>query len=154
MCVGKHGSLGICVQETWYLEKYSRFHMHLKIAYCITVCTKTLREWFMQSFSTNYNAICNFWTQVKSAVYHCDTTMQRKPLRGRYDQIETFRCQQRWMEHKGEHWPASPWRIHCMYCGMPHKAPLRLKRHRTVKTSWCCTTSKKLGTMQLQLPHQ
>jgi len=32
-------------------------------------------------------------------------------------QINTFHCQQRWMEQRRT--LVSPWRMHCMYCGMP-----------------------------------
>jgi len=32
--------------------------------------------------------------------------------------INTFFCQQKWMEHKRREL-VSPWRMHCTYCGMP-----------------------------------
>jgi len=40
-------------------------------------------------------------------------------------QINAFHCQQRWIEHKGEHWQV-PEEFIATYCGM-QKAPLRLK---------------------------
>jgi len=48
-------------------------------------------------------------------------------------QIDTFRCQQRWMEHKGGHWLVHEEFI--VHTAVYQKAYLELKQCRTVKKS-------------------
>ena len=60
--------------------------------------------------STNQEHLCNQGCHYEKYKFH-----YAKEAIICNHQINTFHCQQRWMEHK----VVSPWRIHFTYCSMP-----------------------------------
>jgi len=92
-------------------------------------------------YSTNQELfekhLCNQGSHYEK--YRDDFRYTKKAIMCNY-QINTFHYQQRWMEHKGGHWLVPK---ECIgRTAVCQKAPLRLKRHQTVKKNQASNLSR------------